>query len=102
MLWCFVTYTGVSLVANSRLRQEYKQIGQKRGGRIRLADFVRGTNGAHPVKTISSQSRECMGSYQEASVNNGVCDLIVIGKNEVKVRGFYWLRYSKAIGHFGL
>ena len=54
------------------------------------------------MKTISSQSRECMGSYQEAPVNNGVCDLIVVGKKEVKVGGFYWLHHNKAIGQFDL
>jgi len=54
------------------------------------------------VKTILGQSCECMGSYQEAPVNNGVCDLIGIGKKEVKVEGLSWLRDNKAIGQCDL
>ena len=54
------------------------------------------------MKTIFSQSRECMGSYQEASVSNRACGLIVIGKKEVKVGGFNWLRDNKAIRESGL
>ena len=54
------------------------------------------------MKTIFSQSRDRMGSYQEASVNNRACGLIVIGKKEVKVGGFEWLHYNKARGQFDL